>query len=204
MALAGFFTRGILICRLTRPRDLIFPQLIDLTQQYLDKDFTMAQLLPLLHQLCHRFHLPRRPLHTQFRFLTFSPDAALGTDSRLENTLCLYLSSFRYCCHDDSMVSSNFFPFTSFYSPFSFSAQMRAPHLPFYISTMSQSTTSDLVSTIATQLNIVIAALRLLVDMIQNPDAASSVGMTPGSCPSRPPASPASPLFQTTTRPSIS
>ena len=28
MALAGFFTRGILICRLTRPRDLIFPQLI--------------------------------------------------------------------------------------------------------------------------------------------------------------------------------
>ena len=72
MALAGFFTRGILICRLTRPRDLIFPQLIDLTQQYLDKDFTMAQLLPLLHQLCHRFHLPRRPLHTQLRFLTFS------------------------------------------------------------------------------------------------------------------------------------
>ena len=69
---------------------------------------------------------------------------------------------------------------------------------------MSQSTTSDLVSTIATQLNIVIVALRLLVDMIQNPDAASPVGMTPGSCPSRPPASPASPLFQTTTRPSIS
>ena len=42
MALAGFFTRGILICRLTRPRELIFPQLIDLTQQYLDKDFTMT------------------------------------------------------------------------------------------------------------------------------------------------------------------
>ena len=60
MALAGFFTRGILICRLTRPLDLIFPQLIDLTQRYLDKDFTMTQLLPLLHQLCHRFHLPRQ------------------------------------------------------------------------------------------------------------------------------------------------
>ena len=69
---------------------------------------------------------------------------------------------------------------------------------------MSQSTTSDLVSTIATQLNIVIVALRLLVDMIQNPDATSPVDMIPGSCPSRPPASPASPLFQTTTRPSIS
>ena len=41
----------------------------------------------------------------------------------------------------------------------------------FNFSTMSQSTTSDLVSTIATQLNIVIVALRLLVDMIQNPDA---------------------------------
>ena len=77
-ALAGFFTRGILICRLTRPHDLIFPQLIDLTQQYLDKDFTMTQLLPLLHQLCHRFHLPRQPLHAQCRFLTFSPDAAHG------------------------------------------------------------------------------------------------------------------------------
>ena len=51
MALAGFFTRGILICRLTRPRDMIFPQLTDLTQQYLDKAFTMIQLLPLLHQL---------------------------------------------------------------------------------------------------------------------------------------------------------
>ena len=72
MALAGFFTRGILICRLTRPRDLILPQLADLTQQYLDKDFTMVQLLPLLHQLCHRFHLPRRELHAQFRFLSFS------------------------------------------------------------------------------------------------------------------------------------
>ena len=57
MALAGFFTRGILICRLIRPCDLIFPQLIDLTQQYPDKDFAMRQLLPLLHQLCHRFHL---------------------------------------------------------------------------------------------------------------------------------------------------
>ena len=44
---------------------------------------------------------------------------------------------------------------------------------------MSQSTTSDLVSTIATQLNIVIVALRLLVDMIQNPDAASTLDMTP-------------------------
>ena len=82
MALAGFFTRGILICRLTRPRELIFPQLIDLTQQYLDKDFTMDQLLPLLHQLCHRFHLPRQPLHSQCRFLTFSPDAAHGTSLR--------------------------------------------------------------------------------------------------------------------------
>ena len=79
MALAGFFTRGILICRLTRPRDLIFPQLIDLTQQYLDKDFTMTQLLPLLHQLCHRFHLPRQPIHSQCRFLTFSPGAATGS-----------------------------------------------------------------------------------------------------------------------------
>ena len=69
---------------------------------------------------------------------------------------------------------------------------------------MSQSTTSDLVSTIATQLNIVIVALRLLVDMIQNPDATSPVEMTPGSCPSRPPASPASPPFRTTTIPSIS
>ena len=72
MALAGFFTRGILICRLTRPRNLILPQLADLTQQYLDKDFTMVQLLPLLHQLCHRFHLPRRDLHAQLRFLSFS------------------------------------------------------------------------------------------------------------------------------------
>ena len=89
MALAGFFTRGILICRLTRPRDLIFPQLIDLTQQYLDKNFTMTQLLPLLHQLCHRFHLPRPPLHAQCRFLTFSPDAALGTDPRVETSLAL-------------------------------------------------------------------------------------------------------------------
>ena len=206
MALAGFFTRGILICRLTRPRDLIFPQLIDLTQQYLDKDFTMAQLLPLLHQLCHRFHLPRRPLHTQLRFLTFSLDAALETRYRLENTPCIH-SDFHHCCHDSSIVSSNlhlllFFSFTSL--PCSFSAQTCVPHPFFYISTMSQSTTSDLVSTIATQLNIVIVALRLLVDMIQNPDAASPANMTPGSCPSRPPASPASPLFQTTTRPSIS
>ena len=72
MALAGFFTRGILICRLTRPRDMIFPQLTDLTQQYLDKAFTMVQLLPLLHQLCHRFHLPRRALHTHLRFLSLS------------------------------------------------------------------------------------------------------------------------------------
>ena len=69
---------------------------------------------------------------------------------------------------------------------------------------MSHSTTSDLVSTIATQLNIVIVALRLLVDMILNPDATSPADTIPGSCPSRPPASPASPLFQTTTRPSIS
>ena len=81
MALAGFFTRGILICRY-----LIFPQLIDLTQQYLDKDFTMTQLLLLLH---HRFHLPRRPLHAQCRFLTLSPDAALGTDSRVKTPLAL-------------------------------------------------------------------------------------------------------------------
>ena len=86
----------------------------------------------------------------------------------------------------------------------SFSAQRCFPHPFFYFSTMSQSTTSDLVSTIATQLNIVIVALRLLVDMIQNPDAASPVDMTSGSCPSRPPASPASSLFQTATRPSIS
>ena len=86
----------------------------------------------------------------------------------------------------------------------SFSAQRCFPHPFFYFSTMSQSTTSDLVSTIATQLNIVIVALRLLVDMIQNPDATSPVDMTSGSCPSRPPASPASPLFQTATRPSIS
>ena len=57
MALAGFFTRGILTCRLTRPRDLISPQLIDLTQQYLDKGFTMRQLLPLLLQLCRRYTL---------------------------------------------------------------------------------------------------------------------------------------------------
>ena len=71
MALAGFFTRGILICRLTRPRPLILPQLTDLTQQYLNKDFTMVQLLPLLHQLCHRFHLSRRELHSQLRFLSF-------------------------------------------------------------------------------------------------------------------------------------
>ena len=78
-----------LICRLTRPRDLIFPQLIDLTQQYLDKDFTMTQLLPLLHQLCHRFHLPRPPLHAQCRFLTFSPDAAHGTDFRVKIFLVL-------------------------------------------------------------------------------------------------------------------
>ena len=69
---------------------------------------------------------------------------------------------------------------------------------------MSQSTTSDLVSTIATQLNIVIVALRLLVDTIQNPGATSPVEMTPGSCPSRPPASPASPPCRTTTIPSIS
>ena len=69
---------------------------------------------------------------------------------------------------------------------------------------MSQSTTSDLVSTIATQLNIVIGALRLLVEMIQNPDSTSPADMTPGSCPSRPHASPASPLFRTTTIPSIS
>ena len=89
MALAGFFTRGILICRLTRPRDLIFPQLIDLTQQYPDKDFTMAQLLPLLHQLCHRFHLPRQTLHSQCRFLTFSPDAAHGNNPRDKMTAAL-------------------------------------------------------------------------------------------------------------------
>ena len=63
--------------------------------------------------------------------------------------------------------------------------------------TMSQSTTSDLVSTIATQLNIVIVALRLLVDMIQNPDATSPLEMTPGSCPSRPPASPISNHYDT-------
>ena len=68
---------------------------------------------------------------------------------------------------------------------------------------MSQPNTSDLVSTIATQLNIVIVALRLLVEMIQNPDATSSARMTPGTCPSRPPASPASPLFRTTTAPTI-
>ena len=68
---------------------------------------------------------------------------------------------------------------------------------------MSQPNTSDLVSTIATQLNIVIVALRLLVEMIQNPDAAPSPSMTPGTCPSRPPASPASPLFRTTTAPHI-
>ena len=69
---------------------------------------------------------------------------------------------------------------------------------------MSQPNTSDLVSTIATQLNIVIVALRLLVEMIQNPDATPSASMTPGTCPSRPPASPASPLFRTTTAPTIS
>ena len=68
---------------------------------------------------------------------------------------------------------------------------------------MSQPNTSDLVSTIATQLNIVIVALRLLVEMIQNPDATPSASMTPGTCPSRPPASPASPLFRTTTAPPI-
>ena len=68
---------------------------------------------------------------------------------------------------------------------------------------MSQPNTSDLVSTIATQLNIVIVALRLLVEMIQSPDAAPSPSMTPGTCPSRPPASPASPLFRTTTAPPI-
>ena len=62
---------------------------------------------------------------------------------------------------------------------------------------MSQSTNSDLVSTIATQLNIVIVALRLLVDMIQNPDATSPLEMTPGSCPSRPPASPISNHYDT-------
>ena len=93
MALAGFFTRGILICRLTRPRDLIFPQLIDLTQQYLDKDFTMTQLLPLLHQLCHRFHLPRQPLHAQCRFLAFSPDAAHGTNLRDKRSAAFLLAS---------------------------------------------------------------------------------------------------------------
>ena len=69
---------------------------------------------------------------------------------------------------------------------------------------MSQPNTSDLVSTIATQLNVVIVALRLLVEMIQNPDATLSASMTPGTCPSRPPASPASPLFRTTTAPTIS
>ena len=69
---------------------------------------------------------------------------------------------------------------------------------------MSQSTTSDLVSTIATQLNIVIVALRLLVEMIQNPESTSPADLTPGSCPSRPHASPASPLFCTSTIPSIS
>ena len=68
---------------------------------------------------------------------------------------------------------------------------------------MSQSTTSDLVSTIAPQLNIVIVALRLLVEMIQNPDSTSPVAMSPGSCPSRPHASPASQPFRTTTIPSI-
>ena len=69
---------------------------------------------------------------------------------------------------------------------------------------MSQPNTSDLVSTIATQLNIVIVALRLLAEMIQNPDATSPKSITPGTCPSRPPASPASPLFRTTTAPTIS
>ena len=47
---------------------------------------------------------------------------------------------------------------------------------------MSQANTSDLVSTVATQLNIVIVALRLFVDMIQNPDTISPAGMTPGPC----------------------
>ena len=197
MALTGFFTRGILICRLTRPRDLIFPQLIDLTQRYLDKDFTMTQLLPFLHQLCHRFHLPRPPLHAQCRFLTFSPDAAHGTDLRIKITLVL-TSRLSF-----SLIASLLllgYLFTSMTSFHSYSLHQRlGSNTLFYIaiSKMSHPTTSDLISTIATQLNIVIVALRLLVDMIQNPDEASPLVMTPGSCPPGPPASPTSPLFRT-------
>ena len=74
-------------------------------------------------------------------------------------------------------------------SPFQLLGSKEFLNLFLYFGTMSQSTTSDLVSTIATQLNIVIVALRLLVDMIQRPDAVSTQDMTPGSCPSRPPAS---------------
>ena len=76
--------------------------------------------------------------------------------------------------------------------------------LRFRTGTMSQSNASDLLSTIATQLNIVIVALRLLVEMLQPPDTTSPTATTPGTCPSRPPASPASPPFRTTTIPTIS
>ena len=137
MALAGFFTRGILICRLTRPRHLIFPQLIDLTQQYLDKNFTMNQLLPLLHQLCHRFHLPRQPLHSQRRFLTFSTDAAPGTPGdKLERrfSLCSSLCQFpslHYCTSTHLPV----------FLTFQYLAQTPVP------SDMSRPTPSDLTST---------------------------------------------------------
>ena len=58
-------------------------------------------------------------------------------------------------------------------------------------------------STVATHLNIVIVALRLLADMIQTSEEPLPTAMAPSSCPPEPPASPTSPLLRKTTCPSI-
>ena len=63
---------------------------------------------------------------------------------------------------------------------------------------MSRPTPSDLMSTVATHLNIVIVALRLLADMIQSPEDRSPTVLAPTSCPSRPSPTRTSPLLLTT------
>ena len=58
---AGFRTRVILICRLTRPRSLIPAQIEDLLSIYAQRGVPRSVLLPTLSQLLKRFKIITPP-----------------------------------------------------------------------------------------------------------------------------------------------
>ena len=129
MALAGFFTRGILICRLTRPRDLILPQLADLTpRQRLYYGSTPTPSSSTLPSLSFTTTRTSRPISVSQFLLMQHLRPIFAWKILLAPTL---LSNINALTVFSTTISCCSFPFSDllrFCFSLSFSAQTCAPH----------------------------------------------------------------------------